>query len=123
MNIWQSAIVLFIGMSAGILAGMFGLGGGVVIVPAMMLLVGFSIKMASGTSLAALLLPVGLLGAIEYYRQGQINVIAAICLVIGLFIGTYFGAKFTLSLPELYIKRGFGILLLIIALRYLSFSK
>ena len=123
MNITQSIIVLALGLSAGILAGMFGVGGGVIIVPALMLLVGFSVKMAAGTSLAALLLPVGLLGAIEYYREGDINIIAAICLVIGLFIGTYFGAKITLGLPDLYVKRAFGVLLLVLAIRYLTFSK
>ncbi len=123
MNIFQLITVLIIGLIAGILAGMFGLGGGVIIVPALMLIVGFSIKMAAGTSLAALLLPVGLLGAIEYYRQGQINVAAAIFLLIGLFIGTFFGAKITLTLPDLFIKRAFGVLLLVLAVRYLTFTK
>ncbi len=123
MNTWQSLIVLLIGLGSGVLAGMFGIGGGTVIVPLMMLFVGFSLKQAVGTSLTALLLPVGLLGAIEYYRSGQINIIAAICLIIGLFIGTYFGAKLTLSLPELYVKRAFGVLLSILAIRYLTFSK
>jgi uncharacterized protein len=88
-----------------------------------MLLISFSIKMASGTSLVALLLPVGLLGAIEYYRQGQINIIAAICLALGLFIGAYFGAKINIGLPELMVKRGFGVLLLVLAVRYLTFNK
>src|ERR1700722_7199358 len=123
MNSMQSILVLIIGLTAGVLAGMFGVGGGVIIVPALMLLAGFSVKMAAGTSLAALLLPVGLLGAIEYFRSGQINITAAICLVIGLFIGTYFGAKITLSLPDLYVKRAFGVLLLLLAIRYLTFSK
>jgi uncharacterized membrane protein YfcA len=79
--------------------------------------------MASGTSLAALLLPVGLLGAMEYYKQGQINIIAACFLILGLFIGAYFGAKFTIGLPELIVKRAFGVLLLVLAIRYLTYSK
>ncbi len=123
MNTIQTITVLAIGLTAGVLSGMFGIGGGVVIVPALMLLVGFSIKIASGTSLAALLLPVGLLGAIEYYREGQINIVAAICLALGLLIGAYFGAKITLALPELLVKRIFGVLLLLLAVRYLTFSK
>lgn len=123
MSVLQSFIVLIIGLTAGILSGMFGIGGGVIIVPALMLLVGFTIKMASGTSLAALLLPVGLLGAIEYYRQGSINIIAAIMLVIGIFIGAYFGAKITVALPELIVKRAFGIMLLLLSIRYLTFTK
>jgi len=123
MNTIQTIMVLGLGVTAGLLSGMFGIGGGTIIVPALMLLVGFSIKMANGTSLAALLLPVGLLGAIEYYRQGQVNIIAAICLVIGLFIGAYFGAKITIGLPELMVKRAFGVLLLLLAIRYLTYSK
>ncbi len=123
MNTIQTIMVLGLGLTAGLLSGMFGIGGGTIIVPALMLLVGFSIKMANGTSLAALLLPVGLLGAIEYYRQGQVNIIAAICLIIGLFIGAYFGAKITIALPELMVKRAFGVLLLVLAIRYLTYSK
>jgi len=123
MSNLQYLIVLGIGLAAGVLAGMFGIGGGVIIVPTLMLLVGFSIKMASGTSLVALLLPVGILGAIEYYKQGQINIPAALFLVAGLFIGTFFGAKITLALPELMVKRGFGVLLLVLAIRYLTYNK
>ncbi len=123
MSIIQIIFTLAIGLLAGLLSGMFGIGGGVIIVPALMLIIGFSIKMASGTSLIALLLPVGLLGAMEYYRQEQINIIAAICLALGLFIGAYFGAKITIGLPELMVKRAFGVLLLVLAVRYLTFSK
>jgi len=119
----QSIFVLGLGLAAGVLSGMFGIGGGVIIVPALMLIAGFSIKTAAGTSLAALLLPVGVLGTIEYFRSSQVNIVAAICLVIGIFVGTYFGAKLTLSLPELYVKRAFGVLLLLLAIRYLTFSK
>ncbi len=123
MTLVQSLIVLLVGLIAGVLAGMFGIGGGVIIVPLLTLLVGFSIKPAVGTSLAALLLPVGILGAIEYYRQGNVNVTAAIIIAIGLFIGAFFGAKITLALPELLVKRAFGLLLLTLAIRYLAFSK
>ncbi len=123
MSTIQIILVTIVGLLAGILSGMFGIGGGVIIVPALMLLVGFSIKMASGTSLVALLLPVGLLGAIEYYRQEQINIIAAISLVVGLFIGAYFGARITIALPDLMVKKAFGVLLLVLAFRYLTFSK
>ena len=123
MPTFQSFIILSIGLTAGVLSGMFGIGGGVIIVPALMLLAGFSIKMASGTSLTAMLLPVGLLGALEYYRQGNINVNAAIFLIIGLFIGAFFGAKITIAIPELMVKRAFGVLLLVLAVRYLTYSK
>jgi len=120
MAVAQMISLLFLGLVAGILAGMFGIGGGAIMVPAMMLLVGFSTKMATGTSLAALLLPFGLFGVLEYYRNGQVNVTAALLLVAGLFIGTFFGAKLTLALPDLVVKRAFGVFLLVIALRYLT---
>ena len=120
MAIIQIVELLVLGLVAGVLAGMFGIGGGAIMVPAMMFLVGFSTKMATGTSLAALLLPFGILGVLEYYRQGQVNVTAALLLVVGLFIGAFFGAKLTLSLPDVVVKRAFGGFLILVALRYLT---
>ena len=120
MGIIQIVELLVLGLVAGVLAGMFGIGGGAIMVPAMMFLVGFSTKMATGTSLAALLLPFGILGVLEYYRQGQVNVTAALLLVVGLFIGAFFGAKLTLSLPDAIVKRAFGGFLIVVALRYLT---
>jgi len=120
MGIIQIVELLVLGLVAGVLAGMFGIGGGAIMVPAMMFLVGFSTKMATGTSLAALLLPFGILGVLEYYRQGQVNVTASLLLVVGLFIGAFFGAKLTLSLPDVVVKRAFGCFLILVALRYLT---
>ncbi len=74
MSIAQMSLLLVLGLLAGILAGMFGIGGGAIVVPAMMFLVGFSTKMATGTSLAALLLPFGLFGVLEYYRNGDFEI-------------------------------------------------
>ncbi|MBV9385704.1 MAG: sulfite exporter TauE/SafE family protein, partial [Chroococcidiopsidaceae cyanobacterium CP_BM_ER_R8_30] len=71
MVITQILSLLVIGLFAGVMSGMFGIGGGAIIVPALMIIVGFSTKMATGTSLAALLLPFGLFGVLEYYRNGQ----------------------------------------------------
>ncbi|MBV8886115.1 MAG: sulfite exporter TauE/SafE family protein [Chroococcidiopsidaceae cyanobacterium CP_BM_RX_35] len=119
MSVFQMVSLLVLGLVAGIMAGMFGIGGGAIMVPAMMFLVGFSTKMATGTSLAALLLPFGLFGVLEYYRNGQVNVIAALLLVAGLFVGSFFGAKFTLALPAVVVNRAFGAFLLAISLRYL----
>jgi uncharacterized membrane protein YfcA len=120
MIILQTALILTIGLVAGISAGMFGLGGGAIIVPAMMYLVGFQVKTAMGTSLMTLVLPVGVLGAIEYYKQGNVDIKAVLLLTLGLFIGTLFGAKFTLSLPDVLVRRLFGIFLLLISVRYLT---
>ncbi|WP_197529991.1 sulfite exporter TauE/SafE family protein [Gloeobacter violaceus] len=116
----QIASLLSLGLVAGVLAGMFGIGGGAIMVPAMMFLIGFSTKLATGTSLAALLLPFGLFGVLEYYKNGQVNIPAALLLVAGLFVGSYFGAKLTLGLPDIVVKRAFGVFLIVIALRYLT---
>ena len=83
---------IIIGLIAGVLAGMFGLGGGVIIVPALIFLAHMKPQMATGTSLAALLLPVGALGAWQYHRQHSLNVHAALWIALGLAVGAYFGA-------------------------------
>jgi len=111
--------LLTLGLMAGIMSGMFGIGGGTIIVPAMTYAVGFTMRESIGTSLAALLLPFGVMGVIEYYKKGDVNVGAAILLLIGMFLGSYFGAKITMAAPELYIKRGFGVLMILIGVRYL----
>ncbi len=94
--------------------------GGTVVVPAMTYAVGFNMRESIGTSLAALLLPFGIMGVIEYYKKGDVNVGAAILLLVGMFLGSYFGAKITMAVPELYIKRGFGVLMILIGLPYLT---
>jgi len=112
-------ILLAIGLAAGVFGGMFGLGGGLIIVPALMILVKLSETEAIATSLAALVPPVGLLGALEYYRTGAINVRYAALVALGLFVGAYFGARITLSLPPDVVRRLYAILMLGIAVRML----
>lgn len=112
--------LLTIGLVAGILSGLFGIGGGVVIVPALALLLGFSQQTATGVSLFALLFPVGLLGVLEYYKAGKIttnHMKYAAVIALSLFIGTLFGSKVALSLPEEWIRKGFALFLVIIAVR------
>lgn len=106
-----------IGLGAGVLSGLFGIGGGVVIVPALMLVAAMKPQMATGTSLGALLLPVGALGVYEYYRAGHFNVRASLLIALGLFIGAWFGAKLALSLSPVYLKRAFAIFLVVVAVR------
>ena len=79
--------IAIIGLVGGVLSGLFGIGGGLVIVPALILVVGFPIATAAGTSLAALLLPVGLFGALEYYRAGHVDIQAAVVIAVGLLVG------------------------------------
>jgi len=108
-------IVLAIGMAAGVLGGFFGVAGGVLIVPALVLLLGMPQQTAVGTSLAALLPPVGLLGALEYYKHGYVNVVYAVLIAAGLLIGAYFGAIFAVKISEETLRRGFAIFLFVVA--------
>ena len=112
-------LVALIGLVGGVVSGLFGVGGAIVIVPALMLLVKLPPHTASGTSLASLLLPVGLLGAIEYYRRGQVNIPYAVILSAGLFVGAFLGAHLAGEVSDVALKRAFGGLLLIVAGRLL----
>jgi len=116
-------ILLCIGVVAGILGGMFGIGGGLVIVPALVLLLKLPHFDAVGTSLAALIPPVGLLGAIEYWRSGHVNLLYAALVAAGLFVGFYFGARITLGLPPETARRIYAVFLLVISLRMLIAGK
>ena len=113
----QWMIFLGIGLGAGVLSGLFGIGGGVVIVPALIFLAGLQPQTATGTSLASLLLPVGALGAYEYYKTGNLNVTAAALVALGLFLGAGFGARLSLSLSGNTLRRAFAVFLALIAVR------
>ena len=118
----QFLIVGGIGLGAGVLSGLFGIGGGIVIVPLLILLAGLTTTQAAGTSLAALLLPVGAFGALEYWRGGFVNVGFAAVLAVGLLIGAYLGARLGISLPVETVQRAFGVLLIIVGVRFIFFS-
>ncbi len=115
--------LLAIGLVAGIFAGVFGIGGGLIIVPALLYIVKMKEVEAIGTSLAALIPPVGLLGAFEYHRQGYINVRYAALVALGLFLGAYFGARIMVALPPVVVRRLYGLFLLAIAARMLIVGK
>ena len=110
-------VFLLIGLGAGVLSGLFGIGGGVVIVPALIYIARLQPQAATGTSLAALLLPVGALGAWEYYRHGNLNVGAGLLVALGLFIGAGVGAKLSLELSPTALRRAFAVFLALIAVR------
>ncbi|MGW7406548.1 TSUP family transporter [Streptomyces sp. NPDC054833] len=113
-------IGLAIGTAAGVLSGLVGIGGGVVIVPALVLL-GLTAHEASGTSLAALLMPVGRLGVFEYAHRHQIKIYYAIGPAVGLTLGAGVGAYVAGRLPDLVLQRVFGALLALLALKFLIF--
>ena len=110
-------LFLLIGLAAGVFSGLFGIGGGIVIGPSLILLAGFIPVLATGTSLAALILPVGALGAWEYYKRGHINVAAALWIALGLFIGAWFGARLAQSLSGPTLQKSFAVFLVIVAIR------
>ncbi|MFL5639332.1 MAG: TSUP family transporter [Gemmatimonadaceae bacterium] len=105
------------GLAAGVLAGLFGIGGGIIIAPALILWARFAPQTATGTSLAALLLPVGALGAWEYYRRGHLDVGAALWIALGLFVGAWFGARIAQSLSGPQLQKAFAIFLVLIAIQ------
>lgn len=102
-------IFVIIGILGGVSAGLFGIGGGIVIVPALIYWAGFSQHMATGTSLAVLLPPIGLAAVIEYYRHGNIDVRAGVILAVTMFIGSWLGAYFANHIEGVHLRLIFGL--------------
>jgi len=121
---WATILpVLALGFVAGILSGMFGIGGGLVIVPALLLFFGLSQKTATGTSMFALLWPVGLLGVFAYYRAGELSISHGAWIAVGLFLGAFLGAQLTLSLPTVTVKRLYAVFLVSVGIYYFVTTK
>lgn len=116
-------ILIIVGIAAGMLGGMVGVGGGIIIVPALVFFLGFSQKMAQGTSLSILLLPVGLLGVIQYYKEGYVDIKVMLIIAAGFFLGSLLGSKLALSLSQETVKKIFALLLIIIAIKMLFFDQ
>jgi uncharacterized membrane protein YfcA len=102
-------IYLMIGIVAGILSGLFGIGGGTIIIPALVFLAGFSQLKAQGTSLIAMLPPVGILAFLEYYKRGNTDLYAGIIICIAMVISAKYGAQFANMLPMDVLRKAFGI--------------
>jgi len=112
-------ILLGIGIITGIMAGMLGIGGAIIMIPALVYFMGFSQQTAQGTSLAVMLPPIGILAAYNYYKAGHVDIKFALILACAFLIGSYFGSKFALTLPQATLKKVFGILLLLVAVKML----
>lgn len=108
---------LLIGLAAGLLSGLFGIGGGLLIVPALVLLADYPQKTALGTSLGALLLPVGALGAYTYWQNGNLEVRTSLLVGAGIFFGAYAGARLAQVLPGAVLQRMFAVVMLVMAAR------
>lgn len=122
MNLTTIIILVLIGLMAGVFGGLFGIGGAVIMIPALVYFLGVDQHMAQGTSLAVLLPPIGLFAAWNYYKEGQVNIWFAVIIAISFMVGGYFGSKLALNLPEQLMKKIFAVFLILIALK-LIFSK
>jgi uncharacterized membrane protein YfcA len=110
-------LYMVLGLVAGILSGLIGIGGGVIIVPALVLLFGMSQHNAQGTTLAMLIPPIGILAAWTYYKAGYVDVKVAALVAVGFFAGSFFGARIATHVSDATLERIFGVALLLIALK------
>ncbi|NOT09385.1 MAG: sulfite exporter TauE/SafE family protein [Gemmatimonadales bacterium] len=113
----MSPLYVALGVLAGILAGLFGVGGGVIMVIGMVSVMKLPFPTATGTSLGAMLLPVGAFGAFEYYRRGNLDVRAAMLLAAGLTVGAWVGARVAQHAPPVMVQRGFALFLMVMSVR------
>jgi uncharacterized membrane protein YfcA len=122
MSLNEIFTLALIGLTAGVVSGMLGVGGAIIIVPALVFFFGMTQHQAQGTSLAVLLLPVGFLAFWNYYKQGYVNFKLALVVMLAFFVGGYLGSVIAVSVPERPLKIGFGILIIVLGIRMI-FSK
>ena len=115
-------LLIVIGIITGFMAGMLGIGGAIIMIPALVFFLGLTQQMAQGTSLAVMLPPIGIIAAYNYYKAGQVNLTFAMILAATFLIGSYFGSKLAINIPQPVLKKIFGVLLLLVAAKML-FSK
>ncbi|MDP4284523.1 MAG: sulfite exporter TauE/SafE family protein [Bacteroidota bacterium] len=123
MEIHHFIIIALIGLAAGLLGGLLGLGGAIIMIPALVMFLGYSQQTAQGTALMMMVLPVGALAAYQYYQDGYVEIKAALIMSIFFFVGGYFGAKFATHIPQDLLKKLFAIMLIVIAAKMLFFDK
>jgi uncharacterized membrane protein YfcA len=118
----EIVILLLIGLVAGLASGVLGIGGGILVIPALVYFLNYSQKAAQGTSLGLLLPPIGLLAVLNYYQAGFVNLKAAGIMIVTFLIGSYISSKFAVNLPDTVIKKVFAVFLLFYAIK-LFFGK
>jgi uncharacterized protein len=116
-------LLVLVGLAAGMLSGLIGVGGGIIIVPALVLFLGFTQKQAQGTSLGILLLPIGILAVIQYYKAGYINMSYVFIVALAFLAGSYFGSKLAITLSDEKMKKIFAITLMLVAIKMLFFDR
>ncbi len=122
MNITQFLILISIGLVAGFTSGSMGVGGGIIIIPAMVFFMGVTQQQAQGTSIAVISVPVAMVAAINYYKEGYVNIKYSGIIILTFIIGAYFGSKMAVHIPAKTLQKSFGILLLLVGLKMI-FSK
>lgn len=114
---WQNMAFIGLGLAAGVLSGLFGIGGGILIIPVLVYFFGMSQHLAQGTTLALMIPPIGLFAAWAYYKTGNVNITAAALICLGFVFGGWVGAKFANLIPEMMLRRSFGVLLAVVAVK------
>ena len=122
MTVQIILILSLIGLAAGMLSGLIGVGGGIIVVPALVYFLGFSQYQAQGTSLGLLLLPVGILAVMNYYDKGQIDIKVVGIMAIAFIVGGWLGSKLALSISETIVKRIFAVILFYTGFKMLGFD-
>ena len=115
-------LYLLLGLMTGILSGLIGIGGAIIIIPSLVLVFGMSQHMAQGTTLALMVPPIGLLAAWTYYKAGFVDFKVAALICLGFFVGGFIGARYVADIPDLLLRRIFGVVLLLAAMKMI-FSK
>lgn len=122
MNVLPFLGFLSLGLLGGILGGLFGIGGGIIIIPGLVLLAGLDQKLAQGTSLWMMIPPIGILAAWQYWKRGEANLVIAFWLCLGFMVGGYLGARWGLTLTSVTLRRTFGLMVIVMGLRMLFFK-
>ena len=122
MTVQIILLLIVIGLAAGILSGLVGVGGGIIVVPALVFFLSFSQQQAQGTSLGLLLLPVGILAVLNYYKQGHIDIRVVAIMAIAFVIGGWLGSKWALALPEITVRRIFAVILFYSAFKMIGWD-
>lgn len=124
MSITTLIILILIGVSAGVLSGLIGVGGGIIVVPCLVYFLGLTQHSAQGTSLALMLPPIGILAVYNYYKADALNIKYALIIAAAFVVGGYLGSKVSLTyISEALMKKIFGVIMLVAAVKLIFFSK
>ncbi len=117
MTLSQALILIIAGLIAGFAGGTLGIGGGLIMIPTLVFILGLGQHEAQGTSIATMLAPIGIFAAYNYYKAGYVNVKFAIIMALTFLLGSYLGSKFSITLPDRTLKQIFGVLLLFVGFK------